>query len=94
MSGMQEVSYAHYVGTSNTACSVGMMRFQHEQLREQSPDVSDGGGHLRSVRGQRRNGCHSDKGAKNSDPGVGEFLHIATKRFDEARFRSPVPGSA
>ena len=46
-------------------------------------EVRNGVGHLRSLRGQRRcNGRHNDKCGRNNDPGVGEFLHIATKRFD------------
>jgi len=79
---MQDVSYAHYVDTSNTTCSVGMMRFQHEQFRVQTPEVRDGVGHLQFLRGQRRNGWHRDKCGRNNDPGVGDILLIATKQFD------------
>ncbi len=78
---VQEVSYAHYADTSNTTCSVGMMRFQHEQFRVQAPEVRDDVGYLRSQRGQRHRGCHNDIGG-NNDRSVGAFLHIATKGFD------------
>jgi len=79
---VQDVSYTHYVDTADTTCLVSMMRLQHGQFRKQAPEVRGGVGHLRSVLGERRNGCHPDKAGRNNDPGVGGILRGATKRFD------------